>query len=138
MAVSSNGLGKMQLQIMQILWERGHATAREITEELNRRKSEAQEPTAHSTVQTLLRKLEAKGAVTHTAQERTFTFHPVPKEEEVTVNATRDLLARIFNNSAYGLVSHLIRHEKISPTEMRQLRELIEAEGSDDSSGGKK
>jgi BlaI family penicillinase repressor len=120
MAGATPRLGKVQLQIMQILWQRGQATAKEITDELNRHK-----PTAHSTVQTLLRKLEDKGAVTHVVQDRTFIFQPVHEEAEVTTTATRDLLARLFNNSAYGLVSHLIQHEKISPQEMQRLRELI-------------
>ena len=120
MAGATPRLGKVQLQIMQILWQRGQATAKEITDELNRHK-----PTAHSTVQTLLRKLEDKGAVTHVVQDRTFIFRPVHEEVEVTTTATRDLLARLFNNSAYGLVSHLIQHEKISPQEMQRLRELI-------------
>lgn len=118
-------LGKVQLQIMQVLWQCGQATAREITDELSRHK-----PIAHSTVQTLLRKLETKGAVTHETQERTFVFRPVPKQTEVTTSATRDLLSRLFNNSVYGLVAHLIQHEKISPEEMRQLRELIEEDKS--------
>jgi predicted transcriptional regulator len=55
---------------MQVLWERGSATARDITEDLN-----ADEPIAHSTVQTLLRGLEAKRAVGHKIEGRTFIFH---------------------------------------------------------------
>ena len=47
--------GRVQLMIMQVLWQKGRASAREITEALNRR-----EPIAHSTVQTLLRKLEVQ------------------------------------------------------------------------------
>jgi BlaI family penicillinase repressor len=120
MAGATPRLGKVQLQIMQILWQRGQATAREITDELSRTK-----PTAHSTVQTLLRKMEAKGAVTHVVEDRTFIFRPVHEEAAVTTTATRDLLARLFNNSAFGLVSHLIQHEKISKEEMQQLRKLI-------------
>ena len=46
-------LGQVQLQIMQVLWERGQATARQITDALNRT-----QPIAHSTLQTLLRKLK--------------------------------------------------------------------------------
>jgi BlaI family penicillinase repressor len=107
---------KCSCRSCRILWQRGQATAKEITDELNRHK-----PTAHSTVQTLLRKLEDKGAVTHVVQDRTFIFQPVHAESEVTTTATRDLLARLFNNSAYGLVSHLIQHEKISPEEMQAL-----------------
>lgn len=118
-------LGKVQLQIMQVLWQHGTATAREITDKLSRDK-----PIAHSTVQTLLRKLEAKGAVTHETQDRTFVFRPVPEQTAVTTSATRDLLSRLFNNSVYGLVAHLMQHEKISPEEMQQLRQLIEEDKS--------
>ena len=59
--------------------------AREITEALNET-----EPVAHSTVQTLLRQLEAKGAVGHEARDRTFVFFPRLKEDRVKRTAARD------------------------------------------------
>jgi BlaI family penicillinase repressor len=123
MSKSPAKLGRLQLQIMQLLWRRGRATAREITEELGR-----SEPIAHSTVQTLLRKLEAKGAVNHTVEDRTFVFRPLYQQSEVTETATRDLLTRIFHGSVYGLVAHLIKHESISREELDRLRRLIEEE----------
>src|SRR5205807_7853464 len=82
-------LGRMQFRIMQVLWDRGRASAREITDALNR-----SEPVAHSTVQTLLRQLEAKGAVGHEAASRTFVFFPQLKEDKVKRTAARDLLER--------------------------------------------
>jgi len=115
-------LGKVQLQIMQLLWRDGRATARQITEELSREK-----PIAHSTVQTLLRKLEAKGAVAHEIQDRTFIFLPVYQQSEVTETATRDLLTRLFNGSVSGLVAHLLKHETVTAAELARLRELVEA-----------
>jgi BlaI family penicillinase repressor len=114
-------LGKVQLQIMQILWERGEATAREITDALNQ-----SEPVAHSTTQTLLRKLEAKHAVTHTARDRVFVFRPLSEEADISETAARDLLARVFGGSVYGLVSHLLKHEAISDDEKLRLRKLID------------
>lgn len=123
MAKATTRLGRLELQIMQILWERGRATAREITEELSRNR-----PIAHSTVQTMLRKLEAKGAVDHETEERTFVFFPLSRQSEVTESATRDLLARLFNGSVYGLVSHLLKHENLSQEELARLRKLIEQE----------
>jgi len=115
-------LGKVQLQIMQILWERGEATAREITDALNQT-----EPIAHSTTQTLLRKLEAKGAVAHTVQDRVFVFRPLSREADINASAARDLLTRVFGGSVYGLVSHLLKHETISDDELKHLRALIDA-----------
>jgi BlaI family penicillinase repressor len=127
MAKATPRLGKVQLEIMQVLWQRGEATAREITEAMSQKK-----PVAHSTIQTLLRKMEAKGAVTHEVRERTFIFRPVHAELEVATSATRDLLTRLFDNSVSGLVAHLIQHEKISAEEMQRLRELVEQKGSED------
>jgi BlaI family transcriptional regulator, penicillinase repressor len=116
-------LGKVQLQIMEVLWRYGRATARQITDELCRAK-----PIAHSTVQTLLRQLEAKGALTHAVEERTFVFRPLCQPADITTSALRDLLARAFQGSVYGLVAHLFEHETIPPHERQRLRELIEKE----------
>jgi len=116
-------LGKVQLQIMRVLWRHGEATARQITEELC-----GAQPIAHSTVQTLLRKMEAKGAVTHAVLDRTFVFRPLYRETDVTETALSDLLTRLFDGSVYGLVAHLLRSQEVSPDELARLRALIDEE----------
>jgi len=113
-------MGVVQLRIMRALWQKGRATARELTEALSRKR-----PIAHSTVQTLLRQLEAKGAVAHDVQRRTFVFHPLVTEQQVRRSATRELLSRVYNGSAFGLVAHLLRNERISRNEMRRIRQLL-------------
>jgi BlaI family penicillinase repressor len=120
-------LGKVQLQIMQALWQHGEATARQITEDLSQTS-----PIAHSTVQTLLRKLEAKGAVSHEARDRTFFFRPLYRQADVTESATRDLLSRVFAGSVYSLVSHLLKSENVSPEELARLRQLIDSEAGEE------
>lgn len=122
---STPKLGRVQLQIMQVLWERERATAREITDELNRAQTEQGGAIAHSTVQTLLRKLEAKGAVTHQVRDRVFVFEPLHEQSEVTNWAVSDLLTRLFNRSVSGLVAHLVRQEEISPEELARLRDIV-------------
>ena len=114
-------LGRMQFRIMQVLWDRGRANAREITDALN----EA-EPVAHSTVQTLLRQLEAKGAVGHEVEGRIFVFLPRLKEDKVKRTAAQDLLARVFGGSVGNLVAHLLKDEKVSRAELDELRQLID------------
>ena len=83
----------------------------------------------HSTVQTILRKLEAKGAVTHRQEGRTFIFKPLAEQSAVNESAARDLLNRVFHGSIYGLVSHLLKHETVSQEELQRLRRLIDEEG---------
>jgi BlaI family transcriptional regulator, penicillinase repressor len=119
-------LGRMQFRIMQVLWDRGRANAREITEALN-----ASEPVAHSTVQTLLRQLEAKGAVEHEAQERTFVFFPKLKEDRVKRTAAREVLDRVFGGNVGSLVAHLLKQERLSRAEVDELRRLIDQQQKD-------
>lgn len=113
--------GRVQLLIMQVLWDKGQATAREITDALNET-----EQIAHSTVQTLLRKLEKKGAIAHDVDDRTFIFRPLVAPERVRENATREVVERLFDGSPGGLVSYLLRNERISRGELEQIRSLIE------------
>jgi BlaI family transcriptional regulator, penicillinase repressor len=117
-------LGKLELRIMQVLWQSGPVTARQITDAIN---EGVTRPVAHSTIQTLLRKMEAKGAVTHESEDRIFVFRAAVAENDATRSAAKDLLGRVFGGSVYGLVSHLLRHETISPEERERLRHLIDS-----------
>ena len=114
-------LGRMQFRIMQVLWDRQRANAREITEALNET-----EPVAHSTVQTLLRQLENKGAVSHDAEDRTFVFFPRLKEDKVKRTAAREMLDRIFGGNVGSLVAHLLKGEQLSRDELDELHRLID------------
>jgi BlaI family penicillinase repressor len=119
--MSEASFGRMQHRIMRVIWERGRVSAREITEALNR-----DDPVAHSTVQTLLRQLEAKGAIGHEARGRTFVFFPLVEEDRVKRGATRDLLDRVFAGRAGDLVAHLLRTERLSKAELDELRRLLD------------
>ena len=119
--MTATQLGRVQLLIMQVLWEKGRTTAREITESINQ-----SEPIAHSTVQTLLRALEDKAAVSHEAEGRTFVFFPLVEEANFKQSATRDLVQRVFGGKAGSLVSHLLKNEKVSAKEIDEIRKLID------------
>jgi len=123
--MSNMSFGRVSFRIMQVLWEKGRANAREITATLNKI-----EPIAHSTVQTLLRKLEQKTAVDHDIEDRTFIFFPLVQADQVTKNAFHDFVDRIFAGSTGGLVSYLIKNEYISPEELGEVRKLLDEKES--------
>lgn len=113
-------LGRVQLQIMQVLWD-GDCTARQITEKLS-----AGAPIAHSTVQTLLRQLEDKGLIGHKVEDRVFVFHAAVQRSEVTGTLAHDMMRHVFKGSLYGLVSSLLAEEAVSSEELRRIRTLID------------
>jgi BlaI family penicillinase repressor len=120
LVMTATKMGVVQMRIMNVLWAMGRASARQITEELNK-----SEPIAHSTVQTLLRGLMDKGAVTYETEGRTFVFKPTVAAEKVRKSATRDLIQRVFDGSARELVSHLLQNEKISQQELDEIKKLV-------------
>jgi BlaI family penicillinase repressor len=122
--MTATQLGRVQLLIMQILWKKRRATAREITDSLNE-----SAPVAHSTVQTLLRGLEDKGSVGHQTEGRTFVFFPLVEEDKFQRNATRDLVERAFGGNVGSLVAHLLKNERISSDELNEIRRLIDRRG---------
>jgi BlaI family transcriptional regulator, penicillinase repressor len=126
MEMGETQLGRMQFRIMQVLWNRGRANAREITDALN-----ASEPVAHSTIQTLLRQLETKGAVGHDADNRTFVFFPRLKEDKVKKTAARDLLERVFGGNVGSLVAHLLKNERLTRAELDEIHRLIDDKRND-------
>src|SRR5437763_5697733 len=66
-----------ELQILEVLWDRGEASVREVHEELSKAL-----PIVQNTVQAFLRTMEEKGLVRHRLQGRTFIYQPVPRREE--------------------------------------------------------
>lgn len=124
--MSETQFGRLQFRIMQVLWDRGRVSAREITEALS-----GEEPVAHSTVQTLLRQLEAKGAIGHEADGRTFLFFPRLQEDKVKRSAARDLLERVFGGNVGSLVVHLLKNERLSRAELDELQSMIEQRRND-------
>lgn len=114
--------GDQQLRLLRQLWKRP-LSARELTDALN--SEPGHPPMAHSTVQTLLRQLEGKGAVDHFQDGRTFIFRPLMEKDHSLAQATRQLIDRLFGGSVQGLVAHLLEHEQVSPAELKKIERLI-------------
>jgi predicted transcriptional regulator len=110
-----------ELRLMQVVWERGSATAGDVLEALPKRP-----PTAYSTVVTTLRILEEKGYLRHTKEGRAFVYHPVVDRTEASRSAVRHLLHRFFNDSPELLVLNVLKHERIDAQELKRLQKLIE------------
>jgi predicted transcriptional regulator len=107
-----------ELELLKVLWEHGPRSVTEVHKLL--KTADGRQP-APNTVQTLLRIMETKGLVAHTAEGRTFIYAPVFSREET---ASR-FLDRVFDGAASQLVHSLLKAEKISPGELEQLRLLI-------------
>lgn len=106
---------------MQALWAVGPATASAVVTELSPGRG-----ARDSTVRTILRILERKGYVRHRVQGRAFVYHAAVAEREAQRGAVRDLITRFFSSSPERLVLTLLRHNDVTPAELRRLRRLVD------------
>jgi len=114
-------LTEAELRLMNVVWEKGAATASDVLDALPRKPA-----AAYSTVVTTLRILEEKGYLRHTKEGRAFVYHPVVDRSAASRDAVRLLLHRFFKNSPELLVLNVLKNERIDPEELKRLKQLIE------------
>ena len=119
-------LGKLQLRIMQALWEQGPGTVADVQERLAVEESGGEDSgLAYTTVATMLRKMEDRGLVEHEAEGRKFIYRAAVAERDVTRSMTHDILDRLFEGSLSDMVSHLLTSREVSPRELAKLEKMI-------------
>ena len=110
-----------EARVMGVLWQRGRVTVGDVVAALKRKR-----PVTYSTVQTVLRILEAKGYVAHEKVARAFVYRPLIDERLARRRALRHLVSRLFNGSPGLLVLNVLEDERIDPAELRELKKRIE------------
>lgn len=105
-----------ELDVLKVLWDLGESKVRDVHETLN-----AQQKTAFTTVQTLLRIMADKGLVNQRAVGRTLYYSPKHTIEQVSSR----FLKRVYNGALDKLVLNMLRAEDVSTEEMRELERLI-------------
>ncbi len=106
---------------MDILYQRGRATAAEVREAMP-------DPPSYSAVRAMLRILEEKGHIRHQAEGAKYVFIPTVGRERAKRSALRHVLDTFFNGSASQAVAALLDGGAagLSPEELDRLAELIE------------
>ena len=114
-------ISKGEMEIAKALWEIGPATVRAVFESLpGGRKID------FATVQTYLRRLEAKGYVTSKLDGRVRVYSSRTKARTVIRETVDDLVQRLFDGEAMPLMRHLIEDRDVGADELAELRELID------------
>lgn len=109
-----------ELRLLQILWRIREGTIDDIVNAAGENP-----PPNYKTVQAWLRIMERKGQVGHKQPGRAFVFRPLISRGQVRRQSIRHLLAGYFTGSRTELLMELLRDERISREELRQLESLI-------------
>ena len=114
-------LSRRERQILDILYERGHATAAEVQAALP-------EPPSYSAVRALLRILEEKRHVRHQQDGPRYVYLPTIARDNAKRSALRHMLKTFFDGSAEQAISALLdeNSSQLSPAELDRLARMID------------
>ena len=111
-----------ELAILQVLWEQGPATRRQITDALYPRGGAAH----YATVQKLLERLEGKGLVQADRSQNVLTFTASVARDELISQQLRDVAEKLCGGSLTPLLMNLVKSEPLSASELDELQAFVE------------
>jgi len=110
-----------ELQILQVLWERGPSTVREVHEAL-----QAEKALGYTTVLKLMQIMTAKGLVRRNEDQRAHVYEAQQPAEKTKRQLAADMLERVFDGSARELMLHALAAQRSSRQEIEELRSLLD------------
>jgi len=110
-----------ELQILQVLWERGPSTVRDVHDALQSEKT-----LGYTTVLKLMQIMTAKGLVRRDEQQRAHVYEAQQPAEKTKRQLAADVLERVFDGSARELMLHALASQRSSKKEIEELRSLLD------------
>ena len=118
---ATGGLSRRERQIMDILYQRGKASASEVREAM-------EAAPGYSAVRAMLRVLEEKGHVKHQAEGLKYVYVPVVARDKAKRSAVKHVMETFFNGSAEQIVAALldVSSTRLTREELDRMSEMIE------------
>ena len=110
-----------ELDILNVLWQRGPSTVREVHETLYR-----DEGAGYTTALKLLQVMHGKGLVERDDSQRAHVYRPVASKENTQNRFLTDIVQRVFDGSPSQLVMHALGSQpRASQQELAEIRDLL-------------
>lgn len=113
-------ISEAEFEVMKIVWKYAPISTNEITERLVKTTS-----WSPKTIQTLIKRLVTKGALTYKKQSRMFVYTPLVGESEYLDQKSSSFLERYYNGHITDMLSAFIENDRLSETEIDHLRALL-------------
>jgi BlaI family transcriptional regulator, penicillinase repressor len=113
-------LGELERSVLLIVWRLGSVTADQVREELDRNLKD-------STVRTVLRRLEEKGYLAHSVDDRAFLYRPAQSRQRVAGRAAKRIVDWFCDGSVEALLVGMVDSKVLDRAELQRLAEHIAA-----------
>ena len=113
-------ISEAEYEVMKIVWQSAPISTNEITDRLVKMTS-----WSPKTIQTLIKRLVTKGALTYEKKGRVFVYTPLVKEDTYLDEKSNSFLKQYFGGDITAMVSSYLKHDKLSENEIEQLYTLL-------------
>ena len=110
-----------ELEVLQLLWDEGPMTVRQVMERLNQTRERA-----YTSVMSLLNVMSEKELVQRTPEGRAFVYTAASPRESTLGEMVQDFLSRAFDGSAKALVTQLLDQSSPNEAELREIKRAID------------
>ncbi|NBI91043.1 BlaI/MecI/CopY family transcriptional regulator [Lachnospiraceae bacterium] len=118
-------ISEAEFEVMKIIWKYAPINTNEVTERLIKTT-----PWSPKTIQTLLKRLVTKKAITYEKDSRVFVYTPLVMEDEYIRQESNLFLKRFYDGHLSSMLSAYIENDRLSPSEIDTLRNLLSGTGS--------
>lgn len=115
-------ISEAEIEVMKVLWETGEMSAKEIITEIE--KTNNWKP---KTIQTLITRLVAKGAVSAEKKDaKAYLYSAAVTREEYERYANKNFIKKLYNGSLNLMLASFIKDEKLSKEDIQELKNILE------------
>lgn len=113
-------ISEAEFEVMKIIWKHAPISTNEVTEKLTQITN-----WSPKTIQTMLKRLVTKKALTYEKKSRVFVYTPLVKEDEYIRQESNSFLNRYYDGNIVSMVTSYLESDKLSQTELDSLRHLL-------------
>jgi BlaI family transcriptional regulator, penicillinase repressor len=113
-------LSELQIALVRVLWRRGESSTADVAAELAEERG-----LKHTTVATLLTRLEKRGVVAQRREGRQLFYRALVGEAQVRRSMVADLIGALFDGDARALIAHLVQESEIAPGDLAKVRRRL-------------
>ena len=113
-------ISEAEFEVMKIVWKYAPISTNEITECLTKTTN-----WSPKTIQTLIKRLVTKGALSYEKHSRVFVYTPLVKESEYIGQESASFLKRFYNGDIKAMLSAYIENDRLSDADIDALRKLL-------------
>ena len=115
-------ISEAEIEVMKVLWEKGDVTAKEIIVEIE--KTNDWKP---KTIQTLISRLVAKGAVSTVKKDaKSYIYSSTVKKEAYQSYANKSFIKKLYNGSLNLMLASFIKDAQLSKKDIEELKNILE------------